>query len=473
MKLGEITLFQVANIGKIKFASFSLNASGELIKIAGPNETGKSTILDSLKMAFESAKAVPQDIVRHGEKEGSITVQTSAGYTITRRIKNSESGEQTTVLDVKFQGAPVPGGAVTFLKQLSAAYMDPEVVSNYGNAEMLRVMAKYAGLDLDALEKMVAEQKAQAAATRASIKALGEKTPPNNASVEPVDLEAATNAYTEANSEYTQAVSTHQRAVARIRELQNLKTENSNKLEELRAQMENISKQLEQIEGALQEGENWIKANPAPLPDKVAAAKAKLDEAVAAQSKIAEHEAYKSWYEQKQRLNAALEEATKKIEDAEAARNKAMETAQFPDASLKIKDGIPILGDGLWQNGSTSAKLMAATKLCAASIPKDGARILYIHRGESIGKERQLELAKFAKENGVQIFMEVMSDSPETIPDSITIEDGIVEYVASGFVAAEPEKKPATVMPTAINSIEDKPAPWSDTVQPQVDFNLF
>jgi len=443
MKLGEITLLQVQNVGKIKFASLTLGPGGELVKIAGPNESGKSTLLDSLKMTFESAKSVPNDIIRHGANEGSVLVQTSGGYTITRKIEK-HGEEQTTSLEVKYLGAPVAGGAVTFLKQFSAAYMDPEVVANYGDAEILRVMAKYAGVDLDSSEKTIATLKENSSSTRKAIKSIGVKNPPIGAPSVPIDLEAATAEYTSVSNAYNQAISKHQSATSRIRELDNLIASDRQKVEEITKTLEAANERIKVAEESKAKGQDWLLANPAPDAAIVETAKVALDSAVAAQAKLGEHKEYQLWYEQKTKLDEELRLAEKAITDTESARNQAMSMATFPDENLKIVDGKPLLGEGLWGNGSTSAKLVAAAKLCAASIPEGGARVLYIHRGESIGNDRQKLLAQFAKAHNVQILMEVMSDSPDTIPEAIIIEDGMVEFVAKDagqVVPIEPVKE--------------------------------
>jgi AAA15 family ATPase/GTPase len=492
VKLGEITLLQVENLGKIKFASLQLDAKGELIKICGPNDSGKSTLIDSLRIAFESAKTLPPDIIRHGSARATIQIETSEGYSINRVIKKDDNGEQNTVLEVKFRGAPVAGGAVTFLKQLSAAYMDPQVIADYTDTEMLKVLAKYAGVDLDSSEKMIQEYRNNTTDIKRSIKSLGTKTPPVSSSGgQVVDLKTATDNYDKISKEYNESISKYTQAQSRIREINNLITTTETEIREYQLKIDRLNATLVTAKESQAAGTKWLEEHS--LPDKALLdkAKAQMDEAVQQQSMGEEVRAYELWFSSKTALETELATAEAKVKDAEDARKKSLELATFPEENMRIADGKVLLGDGLWVNGSTSAKILAAAKICSASIPEGGARILYIHRGESLGRDRQIDLARFAKEHNVQILMEVMSDSPKEMTDAIIIEDGEVTIrsdkspISEVFEEMRAKKSDNPTFQEIAEKIEIKPtpepnliedAPWAikavEPEQPARDFEL-
>jgi len=427
MKIGEITLLQVENIGKIKFASLKLDPNGKLVKITGPNESGKSTLIDSLKLAFDSAKSMPQDIIKHGQERGTVKIETSGGYSINRMIIKNESGVQETSLEVRFNGAPVKGGAVTFLKELSAAYKDPQELLDFSNEAMLKMLSTWIGLDLDSLDKQIISAQDEVTVTRRSINALGDKVPPPEyEGGEPLDLQTVTNEYEASSKIYNEAVARHTQAAARMTQVNTIITESTAHITELEEKLTAEKARLSMAMQSKQDGLAWYEKNPAPDRAGLDDIKAKMDRAIAAQQNTESHRAYQMWWEQKQALEKDLEARKKALEDTKARRQQAMSSITLPAEDVKIVDGQVMIGDSLWQNGSTSAKLVAAAKFCAASIPKGGARFLYIHRGESIGTERQEILAKFARDNDLQIFMEIMSDKPGDVPDAVMIQEGAI-----------------------------------------------
>jgi hypothetical protein len=113
-----------------------------------------------------------------------------------------------------------------------------------------------------------------------------------------------------------------------------------------------------------------------------------------------------------------------------------------PEANNVLIDGVP------WDRLSTSTKLVAAARLAASSIPDNGLKVLYVHRGESIGAEKMKALAEFAAENNVKIFMEVMSEQPvNPEPGIVHIVHGTVQSGAESEAPGrkEPERKAVAV----------------------------
>ena len=51
-----------------------ISAGHDLVELAGPNESGKSTTIDAVTYALCGAAGVNPDALRHGEEDGEVTV---------------------------------------------------------------------------------------------------------------------------------------------------------------------------------------------------------------------------------------------------------------------------------------------------------------------------------------------------------------------------------------------------------------
>jgi hypothetical protein len=454
MNLGEITLLQVQNLGKIKFASLYLDATGNLIRIAGPNETGKSTLIDAIKLAFSSARAFKDDTIRHGCQKAEVLITTSGGYSIDRVIKKNSKGEMEGTLEVKFNGAPIKGGATTFLKSLSAAFKDPAEVADYSNQKILDMVAEFIGLDIAAIESEITEHTNEITAAKRAMRSLGDMLPPENYKPVEIDVQAILNRYNALSQAYTESFARYTKAQSQMQQLKVNIDNSNNRIAELMAELEVETKKLEAYEASKVIGLKWFEDNPVPSRDELEAAMQELNEANAAQDKIKEFQQYEVWVQNRSVFQQQIDELNNKLQAVLEKKEQALSSKQLPVANMNVFDGKIRIGETIWESCSTSQRLIAAAMLCAASIPEGGARFLYIHRGESIGSDRQAMLAEFAKKSNVQIFMEVMTESPENMVDAIIIEEGNVVYKQATDNKIE-AKKPETEKP------------WSDIMPPE------
>jgi chromosome segregation ATPase len=82
----KIKALEVNNFIGIK--EFKWNPSPGINIIEGPKGTGKSSIVESLETAFANQKR-RTEVIRHGEDEATIFVETDTGLEIDRRIRNT------------------------------------------------------------------------------------------------------------------------------------------------------------------------------------------------------------------------------------------------------------------------------------------------------------------------------------------------------------------------------------------------
>ena len=104
------------NIVKIKiknlFGIKEYEADGKSIELSGKNGTGKTSVIDAIKYALTN-KSDRDYIVRNGETEGEILIETDNGLRINRKSRTN----QVDYKSIKRNGAEV-GSPEAFLKDI-------------------------------------------------------------------------------------------------------------------------------------------------------------------------------------------------------------------------------------------------------------------------------------------------------------------------------------------------------------------
>lgn len=423
-KIGEITLLQISNLRCIKFVNLEFNPkSGELVKIAGPNDSGKSTVLDAIKYAFEGAAEIPKGVIRNGlYTEGklagkpidraNVRVETDAGYIIERVIRTNKAGEQVAELTVSREGeGPVPS-AQSFLNDISSRYPDPAEIAELSGKDLFRTIVDILDIDLSSIDEQIEQEKSELQVLRRERKALGaEPVPPAGEEVKPVSVTEAMNEYEEESRKLNQYNVAKQKAEELGEEIYELEQ----KLEQMHAQHDELNQKALKL------------YQEAPSPQELEQLKEKINNIEDHNRRAQEWIEYQKKIDRHKELEAQMTEHTTKRDELIKQRKEQLMQAPLP-AGLKLDE------EGVWQETDTgliswdslsvSARLSASTLLAIHSIPEGAPRYLYVHRGESLGTKKREQIAKLASENDVKVFMEVMTEDPTAEANAIVIQEG-------------------------------------------------
>ena len=104
----KITKIKIKNL----FGITEYEAEGESIELSGKNGSGKSSVLDAIKFALKN-KSDRKYIVRNGETEGEVFIETDTGLRINRKARTNQADYKS----VKNNGIEV-GSPETFLKDI-------------------------------------------------------------------------------------------------------------------------------------------------------------------------------------------------------------------------------------------------------------------------------------------------------------------------------------------------------------------
>jgi len=411
--LGNITVLQVENIKKIKYLDLKLDPKGELIKVEGPNDAGKSSLLDAIRYAFEGGE-IPKDVITHGENKGTVRIETSGGWIITKTIRKNKKGEQVTELTVRNKDG-FKEKAQTFLKEFSSKFIDPTKLIDMNPTDLSKAIFEIFKLDFVEIDNKLSQTKLDLKVIRKQLKELGAEPEKPEITEGIPNTEQIQAEYNEANKEFYEKKNEIDKINDRIELNKELVEQNKETIENLKqriAQLEKANADMEeQVKKDIEtlNGLQWVIGTLTAKIKKLEPQLKQINEYSELKTKL---NLYNEWKKKKEYLDSSYEKLSKQQKQLEEQKKQLIKQLDLP---IEITDdGIFYNGDR-WENLSTSTKLTLAVNMAIKAIPDDGARILYMQRGESIGKEKLKEIIQKAYDNNIQIFMEVFRDDTEGI----------------------------------------------------------
>lgn len=106
--MSKITKIKIKNL----FGISEYNGDGKSVELSGQNGVGKSSVIDAIRYALTN-KSDRRYIVRNGETEGEILIETDSGLRINRKARTNQADYKS----VKQNGHEV-GSPETFLKDI-------------------------------------------------------------------------------------------------------------------------------------------------------------------------------------------------------------------------------------------------------------------------------------------------------------------------------------------------------------------
>lgn len=121
--MSKITKIKIKNLFGIK----EYEADGKSVELSGKNGAGKTSVIDAIRYALTN-KSDREYIIRNGETEGEILIETDNGLRINRKPRT----QQADYKSVKKNGAEV-GSPETFLKDIfTPLQLSPVEFMNWG-----------------------------------------------------------------------------------------------------------------------------------------------------------------------------------------------------------------------------------------------------------------------------------------------------------------------------------------------------
>ena len=419
----------ISNIGMISREEIVLNKP--LLIFYGEVRQGKTTILNAVR--WVTGGNFPDDIIKHGENEASITLELDGGIISRSWYRNKEGATASRPLTFIKNGKPVPSPFNEIKRLLNPFLLDQDYMVKMGEADRRRFFSELFAVDTTELDKEIFNAEKDATSLRSKLTGYGEI---DTTVVEPVDEEkirAEINAITAANNA---AIENHQKTVDAINEQNGIYDRGVGAKKAQEELIESLKKQLAEAEDKLSNINAWFAKNtrkdvppPPPLAD-TSKLEQQLSQAAAQNVRAEQCKANLKRKTQKDTDESALKALEKTLRDKRAAKV----------AKLKeISESCPVKGlvfaeDGSFTYEGTQSQMLSTSQLMKlshelSSLYPEGLGIELLDRGESLGKSIFTFVERANRENKT-ILATVVGEKPATIPENVgvfVVENGKVK----------------------------------------------
>lgn len=404
-----------------RLVAVEITPDGSVVEISGPNEAGKSSIMDAISAALGGEDQIPEMPIRKGEKEAEIRIDLGE-IVVIRTFRMREDGKTfTTRLRVENADGFKAQSPQTVINGLLGKYaFDPLEFDRLKMKDKFEAMKGFVpGVDFDAIAKADETDRAERTVVNREVKALAAQVAaiviPENAPTDKVDEAALVdeigkvgehNAEIERRKERREGVAGSARSDRAMAEV------HRKKAAELRAQADAADAEAADLDRMATEAETKLaNAEPLPEPKDAAEVRARLDAAKAANALVdlrAKREGLEKQHTEQEAKSAAL---TASIEKRQADKLKAIAEAKLPVDGLEFGDGIILLNGIPLDQCSAAQRLRTSVAIAMAANPR--LRVLRISEGSLLDRNGMKILAEMCEGRGYQAWVECVSDSPK------------------------------------------------------------
>jgi hypothetical protein len=453
-----------------RLVAIDITPEGNVVQITGRNAQGKSSVLDSLAVAIEGLEACPGEPIRKGEKSGKIRVKLAGEkeLIVTRKFARKEEGGFTSSLTVESpDGAQYKSPQKLLDDLLGELTIDPLEFLRMKQREQFDAMASFVpGVDFVAIDgqnradferRTVANRQARDARGAANSITIPDGTPD-----EAIDEKALT---TELQAAGTLNQDVERRSGLRAQAIKDVQAHRDraaaiivavepwankrradcvDKVDEVLAEIERLKLRIDALHAeAAADITEYTKKSTADAAVAMAAAdelQARLDDAdplpplidtAALAERINQARETNAQVERKrqrathvataEKYEAEADMLTKRIDDRNDDKHKAIAAAQMPVAGLGFGDGVVLLNGVPFDQASSAERLRTSCAIAMAKNPR--LRVCCIRDGSLLDEDGLRLIGEMAEANDFQIFVEKVDSSGKL---GICIEDGRV-----------------------------------------------
>jgi energy-coupling factor transporter ATP-binding protein EcfA2 len=443
---GDLNLLTISDFRSIDMFELKLE-NGKFVPLYGPNGSGKSSVMDSLIMLFNGG-SVPEGSIRNGKDEAKVTVETTAGYKITKRLrkvqKGKDQGKQTTELVMTKDNQPV-GKAQSVLKDLFAGFLTPNKIAMATGADLYNKIIKAAGISPEEIDNEIENAKkhlSQAEQQSSILWGIAQK--PNSEKPEEI-VEYDPDEIVVLNEERIKYAHSAEEYLRQ----NELKKELEKDIEDTRKTLENLVAELQEKNKVIEK----VKERAEIATVKVDEIEKRLEVLRSARDNAEIMRAWKLYEENKakaEEFEPTLQMRKETVKALRADRKRLIEELDTGVDGLSLTaDGKVMFNDHQWEIAAFSERMKAAAILSLKNLPDDKLPIMFIEHGESLSASKREEIAKVAIDQGAIVFVEVMME------DTTGVNDGVIMRVSdTAPVIPEPVNKEDIPHHEVIESIQ-------------------
>lgn len=428
MKILRLTAENVKRLSVVEIAP----DGSPVVVVAGENEAGKSSVLDSIAYALGGKDLLPAQPVRDGKDKATVTLD--LGDYIVKRTFTAGGGGSLAVMNR--EGAKFPSPQALLDGLVGKLSFDPMAFASMKPADQaatLRALAHIDTTDQDLARKTAFDQRTEI--NRDLTKAQGAlaKLPAKHEDVgtEPEAFDELTRQLERADALADQAsVCTRaaDRAEATVKAALARVSAVKARMADLQRQIDAAEQELDTASMAATVAEDAQASTAAEkaralakVPDR-ATLRSQIGTITARNAKVAENRARAALEQEVADTKAKADALTTRIANLDTAKAEALAQASFPVSGLGLNDQ-GVTWNGLpFDQAATSVRIRASVAIGLALNPK--LKVLLIRNGNDLGRTNLAAVAEMAREAGAQVWVERIAGGDGQT--TVLIEDGTV-----------------------------------------------
>jgi recombinational DNA repair ATPase RecF len=364
--------------------AISIVPDGSLVKITGPNDSGKTANLKSIWMTLGGKKEIPDDAIRQGQDKGFVQlnigdngeVECTARLNLRRRADGTIKADEIILKDAKGRTQGSPMSRLRDMLGFGRGQFDPLAFAGANPEAQVDMLKTALGLDFSELDAEYGDQYEERTIINRQAKELAAKIGEADPDVPAKREDSAALA-----EEYKQAMAATE--YNRQREATIIAAEQSHnaslkRVEELNTQLANATRDSATDWEAIVAAE---KVEPRNIPN-VEAISERMNNADAINERVRAHELRLENVKELADLKAKSDVFTTNLATIKATRDKMIADADFPINGVVIEGNQILINDHPLANQGSSAQLRFGALLVMKSDPK--LRILTMD--EALGK---------------------------------------------------------------------------------------
>lgn len=438
----KILSLSISNIMKITAAFVQFKS--EVTTVQGENEQGKSSLLDSLVMAFGGDRVLPKMPIKKGAKNGEIVVKMAGDenlgippFTITRTITDKKAS-------VKIEPEIAKAGETprSFLdKLIGSISFDPLKFINEDSKKQRKTLLTLIGIDPDEWDKKEKEAFDKRTLIGRDLKTAEAKVK-DKVVYDDVD-ETEEIKVGDLADKLQKAIAYNQDLANRVESNKRLKQsalDNKKEVERLKVEIATLEATID-----IQREQYNLEKDDLALTfvEDTLSIRNEIDSVESKNSKIRHNKQVALELAEKTTKQALYDTVDHELESIRADRLKLILEANMPIPGLTVDDDGILYNDIPLSQCSDGAKLMIGVAISMALNPT--VRIILIKDGSLLGPKNMAMLEKVIKDKDFQLLIERVADIDQynaTGKIGIFIEEGQIQYIDG----VAPEKETTSIL---------------------------
>ena len=434
--MARLTSLKVENFKKLTLAEIS--PEGNVTVVGGLNESGKSSLLDSISVLLQGKAFKIKEPVRKGAKKAIITGEIVSDawdafedLRITRTI--SKAGNWSIKVTNK-DGAEYKSPE-TMLRQLFGDPLDPSEFIRMDSKKRIEVVKKLMGLDFTELDEKreklydertivnrdVAGQKSRLDEIEVYLDVPDEIVLVADLSKELMEKQEKNTAKERQEEKF---IEQHKVVFATREDIDELKKE-SDLIQQKIYKSEKFLFKIEQNEINIKN-----ELDDMPIFD-LTEIQTKINNAEDTNTKIRSNKKYSEDLEVYEKNKEKSEIITRAIELIDSDKSEQLESADFPVAGLSFNEDDVLYNDLPFDEKQLSSEELLKVSFAMAITSSPTLKTILIRHGAFLDKNNLKLIGQMAEDAGIHVFVEIVSgDSSET---TIMIENGMIKTQENEF----------------------------------------